>query len=117
MDISRNIFLRDLADSMLVALSAGVNSDIITGDFNDRCCKWDGGHRIYRSEVGNKLRDLCTTMGVSQLVNSPTHIDKSGRPDHILDLLITNNSEQITYVDIMSPILNCDHCPESSCIV
>ena len=104
----RDIFLDDFANSAVEALSNPADSVIILGDFNDCCVKWDSDHT--KSELRNKLRDLSIYLGLSQMINDPTHISNEGTPDHILDLILTNTPDMVGNTYILAPISNCDHC-------
>ena len=79
------------------------------GDFNDRCIHWDDGHST--SELGTKLHDLVIDNGLTQIIDSPTHLDNTGRPQHLLDLIITDTPELVLDTQVLSPIGKCRHCP------
>ena len=82
---------------------------LITGDFNDRCVTWNDSHSS--SELGMKLHDLVTDNGLTQIIASPTHLDNTGRPQHLLDLIMTDSPELIIDSHILAPIDKCQHCP------
>ena len=102
------LFMDEFAASVLAASASGADSIVIMGDFNDRCTDWSGNHG--QSELRNKFRDLCMGLGLLQMIDSPTHINNEGMPDHILDLILTDNHVNIEDTQIISPMLNCDHC-------
>ena len=105
----RDSFLVKLEQSVSTVLEENPKSVVIVGDFNDRCVKWDDTHSS--SELGTKLYDLVADNGLTQIVNSPTHLDNTGRPQHLLDLILTDSPELIHNCQILAPIDKCHHCP------
>ena len=104
----RDAFLTDFESSVTAALSSEADSVIISGDFNDRCVEWNADHS--HSELRNRLRDISHLLGLCQIINEPTHVNNEGRPDHLLDLLFTNTPDIANKPEVLSPLLNCDHC-------
>ena len=49
--------------------------------------------------------------GLTQLVDSPTHLDNTDRPQHLLDLVITDSPELILDSHVLAPLGKCHHCP------
>ncbi len=107
--VQRHTFCNEFTTSVSEALSSGASSVFVTGDFNDRCTSWLGDHCVNNSELGNRFRDLTHSIGLTQIVDFPTHVNNDGRPDHILDLVFTNSIQCISDCNCLPPILNCDH--------
>jgi len=105
----RDIFLLNLNQTIATVLHEDPKSVLIMGDFNDRCVTWDSNHST--SELGTKLHDMITDNGLFQLIDQPTHLDNTGRPQHLLDLIITDSPELILDSHLLSPIDKCHHCP------
>lgn len=105
----RDLFLLNLNQTLLTVFEENPKTVLIMGDFNDRCVLWDDNHSS--SELGNKLYDLVTGNGLTQLIDSPTHLDNTGRPQHLLDLVMTDSPELILDSHILAPIDKCHHCP------
>lgn len=105
----RDSFLLHLSQTISIVFEENPKSIVVMGDFNDRCVHWDDSHST--SELGTKLYDLITDNGLTQLIKSPTHLDNTGRPQHLLDLIITDSPELILDSHILAPIDKCHHCP------
>ena len=99
-------FISALQTSIDRAHDGGATHIIITGDFNDTCKVWHDNHAS--SELRCKLRNFVNDKGLCQLINGPTRISTDG-DGNLLDLIITDSPDKITYCDILSPISNCDH--------
>ena len=105
----RDTFLVKFSQTVASVLEENPKSILIMGDFNDRCVHWDDNHSS--SELGTKLYDLVTDNGLTQLIDSPTHLDNTGRPQHLLDLILTDSPELILDSHVLAPIGKCRHCP------
>ncbi len=105
----RDSFLVQFNQTISTVLEENPKSVIVVGDFNDRCVTWDDTHSS--SELGTKLHDLVADNGLTQIVDSPTHLDNTGRPQHLLDLILTDSPEMIHNSQILAPIDKCHHCP------
>lgn len=105
----RDTFLQHLHDTCVKTSEENHRAILIMGDFNDRCKTWLGDHS--NSELGTKLLDLVANTGFTQIINEPTHLDNTGRPQHLLDLIITDSPDLILNSHVMSPIARCHHCP------
>jgi len=106
---TRDLFLLHFNQTLATVLQENPKSILIMGDFNDRCSKWEDNHSL--SELGTKLYDMILDNGLIQLIDSPTHLDNTGRPQHLLDLVVTDSPELILDSYVLAPIDKCHHCP------
>jgi len=105
----RDQFLLHLNQVVSAVIQENPKSVLIMGDFNDRCTEWNGSH--FTSELGTKLYEMVADNGLTQIIDSPTHLDNAGRPQHLLDLLITDSPDLILDSQVLPPIGSCKHCP------
>lgn len=80
-------------------------SSIICGDFNFPDIDWhaDNCLRLDNSSSTGVFLSLCIKFGLSQLVNYPT------RNDNILDLILTNDPNSISNIQVSDPFCLSDH--------
>lgn len=106
---SRDHFLSNMEQTINRIMEENSKSIMLTGDFNDRCTQWHSEHR--NSELGCKLYDIVGNNGLTQVIDSPTHLDNTGRPQHLLDLVITDTPALVIDTGVLAPIGRCHHCP------
>lgn len=73
---------------------------VLLGDLN-----WD-----WLSTTSNSLKDICDTLNLSQLINSPTRLNsKNMDKSTLLDVILTNSPHKYSAVGIFSNDVS-DHC-------
>ena len=90
---------KDMSDLRSIADNLFPNYDkiIITGDFNLPNISWTGTTHTSTGLLGQNFCDILDEYFMTQLCLTPT------RESNILDLLITNQPEQISSLDICDP--------------
>ena len=99
-------FLALFQESIDDTLLDKAESLIITGDFNDRCEKWDENHA--QSDLSNKLVDILNASNLYQIIKEPTRITTN--TSNLLDLIITDSPGYIMDSGTLPPLANLDHC-------
>ena len=83
---------------------------LLLGDFNAKHQEWCS--RDLTTHHGNALKDLMDSYGLTQLCTEPTHLNHEGKPNSLLDLVFTNNTDTFhSSVDVLPPISTSDHLP------
>jgi hypothetical protein len=85
--------LRSFADNLFPSY----DKIIIAGDFNLPNISWTDGNYTSSGSLSQNFCDILDDYFMSQLCLTPT------RESNILDLLITNQPEQVSFIDICSP--------------
>ena len=106
--VDRNYFIETFSESLGNNTLSQASCTLIMGDFNDRCPTWSGDHS--KSELKYKLVNTIDDYGFTQLIDQPTRILSDGSMGNCLDLIITDNPSQVKQYEVLSPILNNDHC-------
>ena len=101
----RDLFMNNLAHSISSAIDLNPKILLITGDFNDRCQRWDTAHTD--SELGQRLFDLVAQYNLHQLISEPTRVSEYS--ESLLDLMITDSPGYILNSGILPPISSSDH--------
>ena len=83
---------------------------LLLGDFNAKHQEWCS--RDVTTHHGNALKDLMDSYGLTQLCTEPTHLDHEGKPNSLLDLVFSNDTDTFhSSVDVLPPISTSDHLP------
>ena len=82
---------------------------LIMGDFNYPSIDWDTLSTGNTESEGNKFVECLQDNYLFQIIDQPTRCRGSDKPN-ILDLVITENMENITEVEYQSPLGKSDHC-------
>ncbi|XP_065645257.1 uncharacterized protein LOC136075750 [Hydra vulgaris] len=81
---------------------------LICGDFNFPYIKWyeDGSVQVNgnKNSIGARVVDLINNINIIQNVTFPTFIQKNKMPKNILDLVITESSDRIKYIENLPPL-------------
>ncbi len=80
---------------------------ILIGDFNAHNSSWCPTN--ITSINGRHLQDLTDLFNLTQLCSSPTHIDNTGQPTTLLDLIFTNTPDHFEAPTTLPPLS--DHLP------
>ena len=89
--------------SIELAVDTRCKNLIITGDFNEN---------QFDRNINTKIRYICNTFNLFQLIREPTSITENSA--NLIDLLITNNPAIILKSDVIEPFLDVNiryHCP------
>ena len=83
---------------------------LLLGEFNAKRQEWCS--RDLATRHGNALKDLMDSYGLTQLCTKPTHLNHEGKPNSLLDLVFTNDTDTFhSSVDVLPPIGTSDHLP------
>ena len=80
------VFLSSPTSSIELAQDSGVDSIVVTGDFNDRCKIWGDNHET--RELRCLLRNIIKDKGLTQIIKKPTRLAHDGSPQNLMDLVI-----------------------------
>ncbi len=82
---------------------------LLLGDFNAKHSDW------YENDCtnfdGTALKDLLDSFDLTQLCSKPTHLSNDGRPQSLLDLVITNRPDCFNSLNVQAPLSTSDHLP------
>jgi hypothetical protein len=81
---------------------------VILGDFNFSTIHWPVKDPLYGNNSASHFTNLLLSSTLEQLITEPTTF-RSGNCPSLLDLLLTNNKNMISCIDIKSPIEKSDH--------
>ena len=98
-------------ENLETVLDKAVDMDIILlGDFNAKKSEWFTGETT--NYHGSILKEKMDSFDLVQLCSQPTHLDRNGKPEGLLDLIFTNISDgSAPNVDVLPPISTSDHLP------
>ena len=80
---------------------------IFIGDFNAKNASWWPGDTT--SMNGHELKCLADDFNLAQLCELPTYVGHSRKPDSLLDLAFSSDSNMVMSVDTLQPVI--DHLP------
>ena len=102
---NKELFMQSLSKSFSAAAELNCSTLIIMGDFNDRCDNWHSDHS--HCDLGLQLYNMIERNSLVQLINSLTRTTDT--TSYLLDLLITDQPNTISDIQILPPISTCDH--------
>ena len=82
---------------------------LIMGDFNYPSIEWDTLYAGNEESEGSKFVDCLQNNFLFQIIDKPTRWRGTDNPN-ILDLVITDNGQNISEVEYQSPLGKSDHC-------
>ena len=80
---------------------------VIAGDFNATNSSWCVSDKT--NVPGHILQNTFLSLGLYQQVTFPTHLDSSGMPRALLDLVLSNDTTLIKEINSLAPLGRSDH--------
>ena len=85
---------------------------LLTGYFNAKHTEWYSGDTVNSHGIAMIMKDLSDRFNLTQLCSKPTHLNLAGKPESLLDLVLTNTPEYFhESARPMPPIGSSDHLP------
>ena len=82
---------------------------IVQGDMNFPTIRWDldDVYSQYMSPLDREFCDLFSDLGLTQVIEGPTHFPSG----NVLDIFLTNSPDRLGCYKILSPLPRCHHSP------
>ena len=97
------IVLSDIENSIGLASDTGIAEIVVMGDFN---------LNMLNQHTQTKIKDICQTFNLAQIINEPTHYTETS--SSIIDLILVRNVRSVEMSGVNEPFLLQDvryHCP------